>query len=492
MVAVSPDTNLEIEYRIGESWEPGADAALAEDTSPSDVRQVLARYRLMSRAQVARAMDAAAQGAALWRGTPALARAAVLSKAAQLLRARREEIARSIALENGKTLAEAGVEVEKSADFLDFYAASARMPQGGMIADARPGTRAMILLEPVGIVAMITPWNDPMLTPARKLGPALITGNAVILKPARETPLAALHLVQALVEAGLPAGVLNLVITDHASFDELVIADRRLAAVTFTGSTEVGLGLSRKLAGRNVRLQTEMGGKNATAVLADADVDLAVSTLLGAAFGQAGQRCTATSRVVVEAPLHDRLVEKLAAAVRGLKLGASTDPQTRIGPVVSRRHQQEVLGHIERARASGANIVLGGGAPKNEALSHGCFVEPTLVTGVTAEMPIWREEVFGPVLAIRAVASFDEAVAAVNDSPYGLSAAVFTTSLRQAQRFIDAAETGQVSVNLPTSGWDVHQPFGGFKDSGSPFKEQGLEGPRFYTRVKTAAVRFDW
>jgi aldehyde dehydrogenase (NAD+) len=361
-----------------------------------------------------------------------------------------------------------------------------------MIADARPGTRAMALVEPVGIVAMITPWNDPMLTPARKLGPALISGNAAILKPARETPLAAWHLVRALVDAGLPEGVLNLVITDHATFDEQVIGDRRLAAVTFTGSTEVGLGLSRKLAGRNARLQTEMGGKNASVVLADADLDLAVNALIGAAFGQAGQRCTATSRVIVQAQVEKILVDKLVAAVSALRLGHSTDPQTRIGPVVSRRHQAEVLGHIERARAAGAQFALGGGAPAGEQYANGCFVEPTIIINVTPDMPIWKEEVFGPVLAVRSVDSFDHAVAAVNDSPYGLSAALFTRSLREAHRFIDLADTGQVAVNLPTSGWDVHQPFGGFKESGSAFKEQGIEGLRFYTRVKTAALRFEW
>lgn len=484
--------SLEIDYRIGGRWEAGAGPERAEDTNPADTREVLAHYRLMTREQVARAMDAAQEGAALWRATPGTARAAVLSRAAHLLRERKAETARCVCLENGKTLAEATVEVEKSAEFLDFYAATARLPQGGQIADARPGSRAMVLVEPLGTVALVTPWNDPMLTPARKLGPALASGNAVILKPARETLLAAWHLVRALVDAGLPAGVLNLVVTDHASFDELVIRDPRLAAVSFTGSTAVGLGLSHKLAGRNVRLQAEMGGKNATVVLADADLDLAVATLLGACFGQAGQRCTATSRIIVEAAVHDRLLDKLKAAIAGLKLGPGIDPQTKVGPVVSRRHQREVLEHIERARAAGAGLVLGGGAPRAAEFEHGCYVEPTLFAGVTAEMPLWKDEVFGPVLALRAVASFDEAVAALNDSPYGLSAALFTGSLRQAHRFIEAADTGQVAVNLPTSGWDVHQPFGGFKESGSAFKEQGLEGLRFYTRVKTAAIRYDW
>lgn len=483
--------SVTMDYLIGGNWEPG-EGAESEDLNPADQREVLARFRLQSAAQVARAMDAAAAGAAAWKAATPIARAAVLSKAAVGLRAQRDAIARTLSLENGKTLAEATVEVEKSADFLDFYAATARLPQGGQIADARPGTRAQLLIEPIGIVAMITPWNDPMLTPARKLGPALISGNAVILKPARDTPLAAWHLTRALADAGLPAGVLNLVITDHATFDVQVMADPRLAAVTFTGSTEVGLELSRKLGGRNVRLQTEMGGKNASVVLADADLDLAVATIVGASFGGTGQRCTATSRVIVEASVHDDFVARLAKAVGALRVGAGTAAGTNMGPVVSRRHQKDVLSHVAGARASGATILLGGAAPEGEATQHGCFVQPTLITGVTADMPIWRDEVFGPVLAVSVVAGFDEAVAAANDSIYGLSAALFTTSLRYAQRFLDLADAGQVSINLPTSGWDVHQPFGGFKLSGSPFKEQGLEGLSFYTRVKMTAIRFDW
>ncbi|WP_341917805.1 aldehyde dehydrogenase family protein [Hydrocarboniphaga effusa] len=484
--------SFEIDYRIGGNWEKGEVGEPIDDLNPANQGEVLARFRLMSREQLGRAMDAAARGAVTWRKTSAIARAGVLGKAALSLRAQRDEIARVISLENGKTLAEASVEVEKSADFLDFYAATARLPQGGQIADGRAGTRAMAMVEPIGIVVMITPWNDPMLTPARKLGPALISGNSVVLKPARETPLAAWYLVKALVDAGLPEGVLNLVMADHAALDELMLGDARIAAVTFTGSTEVGLGLSRKLAGRNVRLQAEMGGKNASVVLADADLDLAVSTIVGAGFGQAGQRCTATSRVIVEASVHDAFVARLADALKTLALGAGTQAGTKIGPVVSRRHQKEVLAHVQGARESNATILLGGNAPQGETLSQGCFVEPTLITGVTDQMPIWRDEVFGPVVVVRAVASFEEAVAAVNDSQYGLSAALFTNSLRHAQRFLDEADTGQVSINLPTSGWDVHQPFGGFKDSGSAFKEQGLEGLRFYTRTKMAAVRFEW
>ena len=483
---------MELQFRIGSEWAIGEVGEWVNDTSPSDVHEVLARYKLMSRSQVEQAMNAAINAFISWKTMSALGRAAILSKAAVLLRQRRDELARTISLENGKTLAEATVEVEKSADFLDFYAATARMPSGGLIADARPGTRGMAIIEPIGVIAMITPWNDPMITPARKLGPALISGCTVVLKPARETPLAADFLVRALVDAGLPQGVLNTVITDHATFEEAVIAHPKLAGVTFTGSTAVGLGLSRKLAGRNVRLQTEMGGKNATVILADADLDLAVATLIGACFGQAGQRCTATSRVIVEDAVHDEFVRKLLKGTSALKLGHSLDPATKLGPVVSRRHQSEVLAHIDKARACGGNIITGGTAPSGEAYENGCFVEATVVTDVTPDMPLWSEEVFGPVIAVRRVASFEEALKNLNDSEYGLSAALFTGSLRAAQRFIDTADTGQVGINLPTSGWDVHQPFGGFKESGSAFKEQGLEGLRFYTRTKMAAIRFEW
>ena len=483
---------LDYTYKIGDSWERGRDATRHDDVDPSDTREVLARYNLMTADQVRAALDAAAAGAAVWRATSPIDRGIVMTRAAQILRAQRNEIAATVARENGKTIGEASVEVEKSADFLDFYASTARMPQGTLIADARPGTRAMTLVEPVGVVVAITPWNDPMLTPARKIGPALISGNAVVLKPAPETPLAAYHFTRVLCEAGLPDGVLNTVMADHDVLDDALVGDARAAAVTFTGSTAVGLSLQRRLAGLNVRFQAEMGGKNAAVVLADADFDLAVATIAAGAFGQAGQRCTATSRVLVEAPAYDDFVDRLSATASGLRLGRSTDPTTQVGPLVSDRQRASVLAHIAGARASGARIATGGHAPGAEPLCHGCFVAPTVVADVTTEMPIWRDEVFGPVLAVHRVDSLDDAITAVNASTYGLSSAIFTTSLRSGHRFVDAVDTGQVAVNLPTSGWDIHQPFGGFKDSGSPFKEQGLEGLRFYTRVKTAAIRFDW
>jgi len=473
---------------IGGTWVEEGGEGLLPVTDPSDVEHVVGQVPAMGAADVTALYDAAERGASVWRHTPVLERARVLAGAARLLRERTDAIARDLVSEMGKTLAEATIEVTKSADFMDYYASLARLPQGVELADARPFVNVAVRNEPVGVVLAITPWNDPLLTPARKLAPALYSGNAVILKPATETPIVGYHLAAALHDAGLPAGVLGTATGRASRIAGALLADPRLAAVTFTGSTAVGMGLHRELAGRNVRLQTEMGGKNASVVLADADLELAASTIAAASFGQAGQRCTATSRVVVDRPVAGELTEMLVAAAAKPKLGPGLAPDTNIGPVVSRTHQAEVISHLERARSEGASILAGGGAPADPALAGGCYVEPTVIAA-TQEMSIWRDEVFGPAIAIVEVDGLEQAVDAANDSLYGLSAAIFTNDISSASYFAQYVDTGQVSVNLPTSGWDVHHPFGGFLDSGSPFKEQGLEGLRFYTRVKTVAVR---
>ena len=461
-----------------------------EVTDPADVRRVVGRVPALTPADVTACYDAAEQGAARWRATNPLRRAEVLALAAADLRHRAGEVAADLVAEMGKTRAEADAEVTKAADFLDYYASWARQPYGELIADGRPGTHTSVRREPLGVVTLVTPWNDPLLTPARKLAPALIAGNAAILKPASETPLVALHLARSLAAGGLPGGVLSVVTGRIGEIEAALLDDPRITAVSFTGSTAIGRRLQHRLAGRNVRVQTEMGGKNASAVLADADLPAATATIAAAAFGQAGQRCTATSRVVVDRAVAEPLIAGLVAAARAVRLGRGDAEGTTMGPVVSARHRSEVLEHVDRARGEGAQIRFGGRAPADEALAHGCFVEPTVVTGVDASHSLWRDEVFGPVVAVRIVDGFDAAVDAVNDSVYGLAAAVFTRDLERAYTFADRVDTGQVSVNLPTSGWDVHVPFGGFGDSGSSFKEQGGEALRFYTRVKTVAVRY--
>ena len=334
---------------------------------------------------------------------------------------------------------------------------------------------------------LITPWNDPLLTPARKLAPALLAGNAVIIKPASETPLITLRLAELLHRAGVPAGALGTVTGRGSEVGDALVDDLRVAAVSFTGSTPVGLELQRRLAGRGVRVQTEMGGKNAAVVLADADLDLAASVIVAGAFGQAGQRCTATSRLIVDRAIAEEFTRRVADGVRALQVGPGGADGVDLGPVVSRAAQADIRGRVERGVSEGGEVVASADVDA-ALLERGSFVVPVLLT-IDRENSLWREEVFGPVLGMLTVDGLDEAIDAVNDSAYGLSSAIFTTSLASANRFIDEAETGQVSVNQPTSGWDIHQPFGGFRESGSPFKEQGLEALRFYTRVKTAAVR---
>lgn len=477
-----------LETLSGGEWVGTGD--WVEVYNPSDLREPLARVPSMGAADVARAYDHAERGFATWRATSPFDRARVLAGAARLVRERVGEIARDVSAEMGKTLAEATGEAGKAADFLEYYAGIARQGYGTLLHDARPETQTSVRTEPLGVVLVITPWNDPLITPARKLAPCLAAGNAAVLKPATDTPQAALHFARALHDAGLPAGVLNVVTGRGAELSDALLADRRISAVTFTGSNTVGEHLRTSLAGRNVRFQGELGGKNATAVLADADLPAAAKAVAAAGFGQAGQRCTATSRVVVQRSVYERFTELLLAEAAALRLGPGIADGTTMGPLVSARQRDDVLGHIERATGQGATVLTGGDRPADPELANGCYVRPTVLGDVKADMDIWREEVFGPVVALRVADSFTEVVDAVNDSTFGLAAAVFTRSLAAAYRFADDAECGQIAVNTTTSGWDVHHPFGGFRDSGSPFKEQGVEGLRFYTRVKTVAVNF--
>lgn len=462
---------------------------MLEVRDPADVRSVVAEVPAMSARDVTAAYALARAGFQTWRQAGVLDRAAVLARCADLIRSRAEDGAVTLVRESGKTLAEARVEVTKSADFLDYYASFSRQPWGEILADARPGTSTTVRVEPVGVVLAICPWNDPLITPARKLGPALIAGNAVLLKAASQTPLIATWVAGLLTEAGLPEGVLQVITGRTSEISAALLAEPD--AVTFTGSNEVGGYLRRELAGRNVRLQCELGGKNVSVVLDDADIHMAAATIAGAAFAQAGQRCTATSRLIVAESVAPALTSALRAKVAGIVVGPGLDPATTMGPLSYAAHRDSVLEHIDRARKEGASIIAGGGRPATPGLEHGCYVEPTLIS-VTPQQSLWRDEVFGPVLAITGAASFDDAVRLANDTVYGLAAAVFTGSLTAANKFIDRAEAGQVGVNLPTAGWDVHHPFGGFRDSGSAFKEQGSSGLRFYTRLKTAAVRFAW
>ncbi|MFF8908492.1 aldehyde dehydrogenase family protein [Streptomyces olivaceoviridis] len=455
---------------------------------PADIRTPVARVPALAAKDVTRAYDHAERAFTTWRRTSPFERSRVLTEAARLIRERSGAIAADVTAENGKTLAEARGETLKAADFLEYYAGLARQGYGTLLHDARPGTRTHTQREPIGVILAISPWNDPLITPARKLAPLLAAGNTAVLKPAGETPLSALHLARALHDAGLPAGVLNVVTGRTAEIEEALLDDPRIAGITFTGSNAVGNRIRRRLADRNVRFQGELGGKNASVVLRDADLPAAARAVAAAAFGQAGQRCTATSRVIVERPVHEEFTRLLLAEVEALKAGPGSDPATTLCPLSSPRQRDSVLADLGRAVEEGATVLTGGGPDTTR--EHGCHVQPTVLADVTPRMAVWREEVFGPVLALRAVDDFAAALDAVNDSGFGLAAAVFTRDLAAAHRFADEAECGQIAVNTTTTGWDVHLPFGGFRDSGTAYKEQGEEVLRFSTRVKTVAVHF--
>lgn len=473
---------------VGGEWQ-GAGGSI-EIRDPADERVVVASVPSMSAADVGKVYAAAAHGAETWRRTSAIERGQILSRAALLLRERSEQLAELLTREMGKLLAEARVEVAKSADFFEYYGGLGRAPRGELLAHERSDVHAYTVHEPLGVVLAITPWNDPLLTPARKLAPALLAGNSVVLKPASNTPVVALELARCLDDAGLPAGVLNTVTGSGAEIGAALTAHPALRAVSFTGSNEVGATLERDLAfaDADVRLLAELGGKNASVVLADADPDKAAATIAAAAFAQAGQRCTATSRLIasraVAAPLLDRLRQLATAHV----LGSGLAGETTMGPLVSRSQRDDVLGFVERALADGADLLSGGSPPDREELRHGCFVEPTIFAGVSPASEIWTEEVFGPVLAVVVVDDDSEALDLLNGSRYGLAASVYSNDAAAIQRFVDAAEVGQIAVNLPTSGWDVHMPFGGFKESGSGHKEQGLSGLDFYRQTKVVAI----
>ncbi len=463
------------------------DASMAS-RNPADQGQVLAQVPAMQVADVQAAITAAAEALPGWKATPSVERGKLLFRVAALIRGKAEELRDLISLEMGKTHAEAGIEVERSAEMLEFYAGIGRLPYGDLIPDRRPGVSAWTVHEPIGVVLAITPWNDPLMVPCRKIAPALIAGNTVVLKPSPDTPAIALILAQMFAEAGAPAGVLNTVTGDVASWGDALTGDPRIAGVTFTGSTATGKFLRRALVDGRARLQTEMGGKNSAVLMADADVDAALKLLVPAIFGQTGQRCTAVSRLLVHRSILAQVEEKLTALAEVVQVGAASSEASAMGPVVNERQREKVLGLIEGAREDGAIVAYGGAALTDGPYGRGCFVKPTVLTGVTTAMRIWKEEVFGPVVAILPFDNLDQAIEMANDTEYGLAAGIFTNDLTAAHSFIARIEAGQAVINLPPSGWDVHQPFGGFKDSGSPFKEHGLDGLAFYTRIKTAAM----
>jgi len=452
------------------------------DTSPSDPRDVLGLACRSEASTVDEAAAAARRAQPGWADQPVTVRAEVLHRAAARVEAERADLARTLAREEGKTLAEATAEVSRTAATLRYYAAEVLRPVGEVFHGLQPGTRVHTVHRPVGVVGVITPWNFPAAIPAWKVAPALAYGNAVVLKPAELVPATVTRLVAILHESGLPDGVLNLVHGPGSTVGARIAECPDIDAVTFTGSTAVGSELAAVAVAHGLKkVQLEMGGKNALVVMPDADLDAAARAACDGAFAATGQRCTASSRLVVHEEVHDAFVERLIALMADVVVGGALDPGTTMGPVVSADQLAADVAAIDAAGAAGATLAAGG----DLLPGPGHLLRPTLFTDTSGDLPLNQEEVFGPVAAVIRVSDYEEALAVVNDSSVGLSGGIFTSSLPVAADFQRRCQAGMVMVNRSTAATDLHVPFGGLKGSSHGPREQGGAARDFYTTIST-------
>jgi aldehyde dehydrogenase (NAD+) len=473
-------------HLIGGRWLLDGTVEIA-DTDPSAPSTVLATFNAASDDMVADAVDSATRAFGDWSRTPAHGRAEILDRVAARLVADADTLGREVAREQGKTLAEATGEVRRAADVFRYFASEANRPAGEVFHSPRPGESIEVLHQPLGAVAAITPWNFPLFIPAFKLGGALAHGNTVVWKPATITPIAATLLIDALADAGLPSGVVNLVLAPGAIAERLVTSPG-IQAISFTGSTSVGRRLAALAGEAGKPFQAEMGGKNAAIVLEDADLDRAAADVVKGAMAMAGQKCTATSRAIVSEPVYAEFCERLVDRVADIRPGAPLDPEVSMGPLASQDQFDQVSAYVLEAVAGGARVLAGAEPYSEGPLAEGYFFPPTVLEAQPADR-IWREEVFGPVLAVHAARGPAEAFELCNRSPYGLSAAVFTSSLKAVQHAIEQVDVGVLHVNSETTGAEPHVPFGGIKDSGGHSRELGHTARDFYTRIKTVYIQ---
>ncbi|MFA1611757.1 aldehyde dehydrogenase family protein [Halobellus rubicundus] len=474
-------------YVDGE-WVGSTTGETFETTNPAAPDEVVAEYPAAGDEDAERAIRAANEAASAWAATPGPERGAILRRAAGILDDRSEELTERLTAEEGKTHAEAGGEVQRAVDIFYYFAEQARDLAGERKAASGPDTNLYTREEPVGVAALITPWNYPIAIPAWKLAPALAAGTTAVLKPASLAPGPAVELFEALDEAGLPDGVAN-VVTASGSTGSYMVAHEDVDAVSFTGSTAVGTQVYETAVDRGARAQCEMGGKNPTVVAADADPAAAAEIVAAGGFGVTGQACTACSRAIVHEDVHDEFVSELVAAAEPIEIGPGDEYD--MGPQVSETELEGTLDYVDVAADDGATLATGGGRPAGDRFGDGYFVEPTVFTDVDRDDRIAQEEVFGPVVAVIEVGDFEEAVAVANDSDYGLSASVVTDDHTTANRFIDEVEAGVAKVNEKTTGLELHVPFGGVKDSSTEtWREQGRRGLDFYTLTKTVYDNF--
>lgn len=475
---------------VGGQWRSADTDAFSDNLNPADTSDVICRFPLSTRQEASAAVDIALAAQKDWKKVPAPARGTILFKAVRLMEERSEELAQAMTREEGKIIAESRGEVGKAIRYLEFAAGDARRFNGLTVPSEMPSTFACTVRVPLGVVGLITPWNFPVAIPTWKIAPALMAGNAVVLKPSAQTPLTAKIIVEIFEAAGIPPGVLNLVFGRGSQVGNELVEHPRVKGLSFTGSTSVGCALYSEGAKLGKKVQCEMGGKNPVIVLEDADLDLAAASTSKGAFGATGQRCTATSRAIVHRSVYGQYVERVVELAKAHRPGPGIDPTSTLGPSVDQGQLDQVLRYIELGTSQGATLAAGGHRLEGERYDRGFFVEPTVFTDVSPEMVIAREEIFGPVLSVVPVDSFEEALEVANNTEYGLSSALFTADVNRVFRYIEDIETGMIHVNSPTIGGEAQLPFGGIKDTGVGDREMGPGAMDFFSETKTVYIDY--
>ncbi len=461
-----------------------------EDRNPANTDEVVGLFVKGTAADMDRAAEAAAEAFPKWAAMPAPNRANILFKAAEILDSRFDAIAAEMTREEGKTLPEAKGETRRAINILKYFAGEGARMGGHLVPSERERVHMFAIRKPIGVVGLVTPWNFPIAIPCWKLAPALICGNTVVLKPASASPLSAWRLVEALHDAGIPKGVINFVVGSGGTLGAALINAKPVKAISFTGSDTIGKWIHAEASKRMLRIQLEMGGKNPTIVLKDCDFNAAVENVCNAAFFSTGQKCTATSRAIVEDEIYDKFVAALVERTKKLKVGNGMEAGIDIGPAVDEAALKSILNYIEIGRKEAGEPLIGGNRLTGGAYDKGYFVEPTIFANVTEDMRIAKEEIFGPVLVIMRASSFEDAMRIANGSPYGLSASVQTSNVSRVFDFVYGMEAGLLTVNLPSAGVEYQLPFGGTKDSSFGSKEQGPAAFDFYSDYKTIYLKY--
>ena len=479
---------IEIRNYIRGEWISMRQGREIEIRNPADQDEVVGKGFLASTTDARNAVSAASEALPAWSRMPAPKRGEIVERAADLLRAEQDDVARLLTREEGKTVAEAKGEIYRAYNVMNYTAGQSRRMGGMTIPSELPKNFAYTMRQPLGVVSLITPWNFPICIPAWKIAPALVAGNTVIFKPSSTTPLTAARLVEIFERAGLPPGVLNLLVGSSSEVGEVITHDPRVRAVSFTGSSENGSQIYSSCAMRGAKAQCEMGGKNPVVVLEDADLSLAVDGIVSGAFGSTGQRCTATSRAVLHESIADEVIARMAERVSKWKLGNGLDPDVQMGPLVSAQQLKTVEDYIHSGNREGAKIVTGG--RRASGLPKGFFIEPTIFDRVKPEHRIAREEIFGPVLSVLRAKDYEGAMFLANASEYGLTASIYTNDAGRIFDFCERIEAGMVHVNSPTVGGEAQIPFGGVKSSGIGDREQGPTALDFYSDVKVIYIDY--